>query len=158
MLLRLLEEDSSVSDEDLALQLNCTPEEVREEKQQLKEDGIICGYNAVVNWDKLQNDHCSAIITVCAKPEREAGYDRIASRIARYPEVSSLYLMSGSAEFFVFIDGHTIQEVADFVARKLAPIEGVTSTTTCIQLKAYKIAGHPMDDDRREDERMLVEP
>ena len=86
------------------------------------------------------------------------GYDRIAGRIARYPEVTSLYLMSGTSEFFVFIEGTTMREVSDFVARKLAPIEGVTATVTCLQLKQYKIEGRLLEEEKRADERLLVEP
>lgn len=157
-LLYILEENPMIEDQDLADALMADKEEVVRAKQTLIDDKIICGYNAIINWDRVGSDHCSAIIEVSAKPERDVGYDRIASRIARYPEVTNLYLMSGKSEFFVFIEGKTLREVSDFVARKLAPIEGVTATVTCLQLKQYKINGKYLEEEKHQDERMLVEP
>lgn len=119
---------------------------------------MICGYHTVINWDKMNNDRVTAIIEVSAKPERDSGYDSAAAKIARFSEVTTLYLMSGTSEFMVFIEGQTMREVSDFVATKLAPIEGVTSTVTCFLLKKYKVEGFIMEDDRPADERMLVEP
>ncbi len=157
-LLRLIETDPLISDQDLADALNVTAGEVAAAKKRLENDKVICGYRTIINWDRTGAEHCDAIIQVSAKPERDVGYDRIAGRIARYPEVTSLYLMSGTSEFFVFIEGTTMREVSDFVARKLAPIEGVTATVTCLQLKQYKIEGRLLEEEKRADERLLVEP
>lgn len=157
-LLKVLESDPRISKSDLADILQTSEEEVEKEQKELEAEQIICGYHTVINWDKTNVDHCSAIIEVSAKPEREVGYDRIAERIARFSEVTNLYLVSGKSEFMVFIEGRTMREVSDFVAQKLAPIEGVTSTVTCFMLKNYKIDGVILDSEKTEDERMIVEP
>ena len=127
-------------------------------KRRLEKEKVICGYHTVINWDKTNHDKVQAIIEVSAKPERDKGYDNVAMRIARYPEVKSLYLMSGKSEFIVMIDGKSMREIADFVGQKLAPIEGVTQTVTCFVLKQYKIEGVVMDEKTFEDKRQIVTP
>ena len=108
-LLKILENDPRITVTDLADILQEKEEDVLQCKASLEREGIICGYHTVINWDKTNTDHCSAIIQVSAKPERDAGYDRVAERIARFPEVTNLYLMSGTAEFMVFIEGRTMR-------------------------------------------------
>ena len=158
-LLKILEKDPGIRNEDLADMLQVSTDEIKGAKKRLEEKGIILGYRTVVNWDAAgANDRCTAIIMVSAKPEREAGYDRVADKIARFQEVRDLYLMSGTAEFMVFVECRTMREISDFVAQKLAPIEGVTATVTCFQLQQYKVAGMRVDAGKKEDERMLVEP
>jgi len=157
-LLHILENDPRVSVSDLADILNEKEDDVVKAKAHLEKEKIICGYNTVINWDKTNKDHCTAIIEVSAKPERDVGYDKVADRIARYPEVSSLYLMSGKSEFMVIINGKTMREVADFVGQKLAPIEGISATVTCFVLKMYKVEGILLDEEKPEDERLLVTP
>lgn len=157
-LLKILEKDPRIQKQDLADLLATDVEGVEKEQKELEKEQIICGYHTVINWDKTNIDHCSAIIEVSAKPEREVGYDRIAERIAGFPEVTNLYLMSGRSEFMVFIEGRTMREVSDFVAQKLAPIEGVMSTVTCFLLKNYKVDGIILEEEKTEDERMIVEP
>ena len=137
-LLKVLENDPRISVRDLADILNETENNVLEVKRRLEKEKVICGYHTVINWDKTNHDKVQAIIEVSAKPERDKGYDNVAMRIARYPEVKSLYLMSGKSEFIVMIDGKSMREIADFVGQKLAPIEGVTQTVTCFVLKQYK--------------------
>lgn len=156
-LLNLLAENPRASITDLADILNESEEDVKKEKKNLEEQKIICGYHTVINWDKTNVDHVDAIITVSAKPERGRGYDKIAERIARFPEVSALYLVSGGAEFMVSVNARTMREVADFVGRKLAPIEGVGSTMTVFILKKYKVNGINMDlENEAEDDRLPV--
>jgi DNA-binding Lrp family transcriptional regulator len=139
---------------DLADILGEKEEDVEKTKKNLEEKKIICGYHTVINWDKTNIDHVDAFIGISAKPERGRGYDKIAERIARFPEVSSLYLTSGSSEFLLNINAKTMREVADFVGEKLAPLEGVASTVTMFVLKKYKVNGVTMemktdiDDDR----------
>ena len=157
-LLKILENDPRISTRDLADILNETENNVLEVKRRLEKDKIICGYHTVINWDKTNHDKVQAIIEVSAKPERDKGYDNVAMRIARYPEVKSLYLMSGKSEFVVMIDGKSMREIADFVGQKLAPIEGVTQTVTCFVLKQYKIEGVVMDEKTYEDKRQIVTP
>ncbi|NCB33280.1 MAG: Lrp/AsnC family transcriptional regulator [Erysipelotrichia bacterium] len=157
-LIKALENYPRATISDLADILNETEENVEKAKTRLEKDRIICGYHTVINWDRTNNDRVSAIIEVSAKPERDTGYDNVAEKIAMFSEVNSLYLMSGKSEFMVFIEGQTMREVSDFVATKLAPIEGVTSTVTCFLLKQYKVEGFIMNNDHIEDERMIVEP
>ena len=156
-LLRLIETDPLISDQDLADALNVTAGEVAAAKKRLENDKVICGYRTIINWDRTGAEHCDAIIQVSAKPERDAGYDKIAERIARFPEVAGLYLMSGTSEFLVSLNAKTMREVADFVGSKLAPIEGVTSTVTMFVLKKYKVNGVTMDmKEEIHDDRMIV--
>ena len=157
-LLKVLENDPRISVRDLADILNETENNVLEVKRRLEKEKVICGYHTVINWDKTNHDKVQAIIEVSAKPERDKGYDNVAMRIARYPEVKSLYLMSGKSEFIVMIYGKSMREIADFVGQKLAPIEGVTQTVTCFVLKQYKIEGVVMDEKTFEDKRQIVTP
>lgn len=154
-LLNLLKNNPKISNVDLADILNESEENIVKATKELENKKIICGYHTVINWDKTNSDHCSAIIEVSSKPERNKGYDEVASRIAKYPEVTNLYLMSGKSEFMVFIDGKTMKEIADFVGEKLAPIEGITQTVTCFILKKYKVEGILLDEESK-DERMIV--
>lgn len=156
-LLRLLADDPRATITELADILGETEETVSETKKDLENRKVICGYHTVINWDKTNQDHVDAMIGVSAKPERGKGYDKIAERIARFPEVSSLYLVSGTSEFVVNINARTMREVADFVGEKLAPIDGVTATVTMFVLKKYKVNGIIMDmESEIEDDRLPV--
>ena len=112
----------------------------------------------MINWDKTNTDHVTAIIKVDAKPEKDVGYDRIAAKISRFDEVTDLYLMSGESSFSVVIQGRTMREVSDFVAQSLAPIEGVINTSTSFMLRQYKVEGVDLLKDKDKDERQLVQP
>ncbi len=142
---------------DLADILGESEENVESSMKDLEEKKILCGYHTVINWDKTNIDHVDAFIGVSAKPERGRGYDKIAERIAKFPEVSALYLTSGTSEFLLSINAKTMREVADFVGDKLAPIDGVASTVTMFVLKKYKVNGVIMDmEPEIEDDRMPV--
>ena len=124
-----------------------------------KKDKIICGYHTIINWDRTNVDNVMAMIQINATPEREYGYDRIAKKIYSFPEVDTMYLLSGSFEFVAIVKGHTMQEVAHFVGSKLAPLEGVIGTATMFVLKQYKNNGISFDDnDKDSAERLLVTP
>ena len=157
LLLNLLFQNPRASVTDLADILNETEENVEKAKKKLEDDGIICGYHTIINWDKANVDHVDAIIGVRASTQRGTGYDTIAEKIGRFPEVSSLYLISGTSEFLVFINARTMREVADFVGEKLAPIEGVAGTVTMFVLKKYKVNGKNMDlKPEIQDDRMII--
>ena len=158
MLLHCLENDARRSVTDLADILGETEKEVQNTIRYLEDNKIIVGYHTVINWDRANNDHVGAIIEVSAKPERSSGYDKIAERIARFPEVSDMYLMSGKSEFFVFVSGRTMREISDFVGQKLAPLDGVQATVTCFILKKYKSNGIILEFEQEEDDRQLVTP
>lgn len=156
-LLELLIDNPRTTVTSLADILNDTEENVTGEIKKLENDKVICGYHTVINWDKTNEEHVDAIIGVQASSERGFGYDKVAEKIARFPEVSSLYLMSGGYEFFVNINAKTMREVADFVGQKLAPIEGVTGTMTMFVLKKYKVHGVALDmESEVEDDRQII--
>ena len=157
-LLNYLEKNARAEVTDLADILNVTEEDVTNKLSDLEQANIICGYHTVINWDKTNSERVSAIIEVKATPERETGYDNIASHIYKYPEVDTCYLMSGNCEFMVIVKGRTMQEVANFVGRKLAPIHGVTGTTTHFMLKCYKFEGVVLEPEELKNERMLITP
>lgn len=155
-LLKLLETNPRYQAKDLADILGETEDEIKNTTSKLEKEKIIVGYHTVINWDKTNTDHVEAVIEVSAKPEREAGYDKIAAKIASYPEVTDLYLLSGKSEFLVNIAEKTMREIADFVGEKLAPIDGVQSTVTCFVLKKYKVEGVIIDKNPEVDDRQLV--
>ena len=124
----------------------------------LEKNKTIYGYHTLINWDKTNHDVCTAVIQVNAKPERDYGYDRIAKKIYNFPEVDTMYLMSGKSEFIVIIYGKTMQEVSNFVGSKLATTDHVTSTSTFFVLKEYKVNGVVFGDEEKPEERLVVTP
>lgn len=157
-LLTLLEKNSRMETCDLAAALNECEENVLEKLDEFQKEKVILGYHTLINWDKTCVDRVMAMIEVSVMPEREYGYDRIAKNIYRYPEVDTMYLMSGKSEFIVIIYGKTMQEIANFVGSKLACIEKVTGTCTLFVLKKYKSDGIVFDEDEEVAERLLVTP
>ena len=137
-LLQLLEEDCTLTHEQLAAMANMTVEEVEAAIKKYEEEKVILGYQAIVDWNTTDREAATALIEVKVIPQREEGFDRIAERIYQYDEVEALYLMSGAFDFTVIISGRTLREVASFVSDRLAPLEGVTSTATHFILKKYK--------------------
>ena len=137
-LLELLEKDYTQSPEQLAVMLNIPVQEVTRLIEQFKREQVIVKYQTIIDWEKVGIDQVTAIIEVKITPQREVGFDAIAERIYRYPEVRSVYLMSGSYDLSVSVEGATLREVADFVSAKLSTIDGVVSTTTNFMLKKYK--------------------
>lgn len=156
-LIALLQENARISLEDAALQLDMTPEEVASAIQDLEAKGVVRAYQAIVNEDKLEADQVTAVIEVKVTPEREGGFDHIASRICRYPEVTSMYLMSGQYDLMLFVEGPDLRTVATFVSARLSSIPGVTGTATHFRLKTYKHHGVLMEQDHV-NERLQVSP
>lgn len=140
-LLRLLENDSRLSAETLALMLDKETGDIKKMIEDYQDSGVILGYKTLIDWDKVDDTHVSALIELKITPQRDRGYDHVAQKIYNYPEVESLYLMSGSFDLAVMIEGRTMREVALFVAEKLATIEDVTSTATHFVLRRYKDKG-----------------
>jgi len=140
-LLKLLEENALASTETLAAQLATTPEDIRVRIRKLEDDRVILAYKAIVDDERAKRTGVKAVIEVRVTPEREGGFDRLANRIAQYPEVTSCFLMSGGFDLLVFVNGATLQEVAGFVSEKLSTLTGVLSTATHFNLKTYKIQG-----------------
>ena len=157
-LLRLLEQNARYETKDLADLLAEDEQSIGKQLSDLESKGIIAGYHTIINWEKADVEICKAIIFVNCIPERENGYDRIARRIAKYPEVETMCLISGKAEFILQVNGKDMREVSNFVAHKLAPCEGVTGTETMFVLKEYKQSGIDLGDDQEDGERLLVTP
>ena len=141
-ILDLLNENPRMSDHDIAVMLNMDEAAVSAEIARLEKEGIICGYRAIVDWSKVeQNDSVTALIELKVTPRRDTGFDEIAEEILAFDEVDSIHLMSGSYDFAVYVTGRTIQDIAMFVARRLSTIDSVTSTATHFVLKKYKDNG-----------------
>jgi len=139
--LKLLRENAALRPSQLAALLNMTEAEVTARIKAYEADGVILGYRTVLNEEKLGVDLVRAVIEVKITPERGGGFDRLAERIAKYREVISCYLMSGSYDLLVLVEGNSLREVATFVSEKLATIQGVLSTATHFLLKPYKEQG-----------------
>jgi len=156
-LLRLLQQDATVSREDLARQLNLSVEEVNRRIAELEQNGVIRGYQAIVDRERLDKNTVTAFIEVRITPERGGGFDRIAERIAKFDQVVSCYLISGGYDLLVVVQGASLREVASFVSEKLSTIEAVISTATLFRLKTYKENGALLTSDTPED-RLAVSP
>jgi len=143
-LLEILSSDSKISMEDIAKQLNITVDRVKKYISRLEKDRIILKYKTLINWERIKHDEVRALIEVKVTPERGVGFDSIAENIYRFPEVSSVYLLSGSYDLLVQVEGPNLREVSLFVSEKLATIKNVQSTVTHFLLKKYKEDGEPM--------------
>ena len=156
-LLRILENNALESHENIARMLGLPTAEVSQRIADYEKRGVIRGYQAILNEDRLELDKVTAVIEVKVTPQREGGFDTIAERISRFPEVRSAYLMSGTYDLLLFVEGRTLREVAAFVSERLSPLEGVLSTSTHFMLKTYKRFGVLMHAETV-DERLTVSP
>lgn len=156
-ILELLEDNSRLSAGQIATMLGMDEAEVAAKIRELEENKTIVKYHTLINWEKAGDETVSALIEVKVTPQRGAGFDTVAERIYRFPEVKSLYLMSGAYDIAVMIEGQTMKEVAFFVATKLATMEDVQSTATHFVLKKYKLQGVIMED-KEEDRRLVISP
>ena len=154
-LLKLLRKNALESTKNLAKILKISERQVKERIATYEKEGIIRGYQAIVDEDRLDLNRVRAVIEVKITPERVGGFDRIASRLGKFPEVDSLFLMSGSYDLLVFVKGHNLKQVALFVNEKLATIQGVLSTATHFMLKTYKDQGVLMHSEPQ-DERLQI--
>ena len=134
-LLRLLKENGRETPENLAKMLNVSEESVRKQIDQYERDGVIRGYQAIVDEDLLDLPKVQAVIEIRTTPERHGGFDRLATRIGKFPEVHSLFLMSGGFDLLVIVQGDSLKKVAFFVSERLATLDGVISTSTHFMLK-----------------------
>ena len=140
-LLHLIQHDALASRADLAAQLDTTVDDVEKRLAAYEADGVIIGYQTIIDVEKAGDQFVTAVIEVKITPEREGGFDRIAERIGKFREVRSCYLMSGGYDLLVFVEGKSLREVASFVSEKLSSLGGVISTATHFRLKAYKENG-----------------
>lgn len=140
-LLRLLKTNARLSNAELAVMLGKTEEEVSAEIKRLEDTGVIKGYSTVFDEEIVAKDYIMAVIELKVTPKAQVGYDEIARHIAMYPEVESVYLVSGGYDLSVTLRCRTLKEVSDYVAQRLATIDGVVSTTTHFYLQKYKESG-----------------
>jgi DNA-binding Lrp family transcriptional regulator len=155
--LKLLQDNALESRENIAKLTDLSLAEVNQRVADYEKRGVIRGYQAVLNEDQLDLDKVTAVIEVKVTPQREGGFDTIAERISRFPEVRSAYLMSGGYDLLLFVEGRNLRQVAAFVSERLSPLEGVISTSTHFMLKTYKRLGVLMHQETT-DERLSVTP
>ena len=156
-ILKNLEVNSRIDLAELSVLLDIEEAVIANEIADMEKEGIICGYHTLIDWDKAGDDLVNALIEVRVTPQREKGFDKTAERICNYPEVTAAYLISGSYDILVTLEGKTLLEVSRFVSGKLSPIEAVISTTTHFILKKYKDHGTALMK-RSKSERMAVTP
>ena len=156
-LLTIIEKNSRIDLKDLAVMFGRDEIDIANELQKLEEEGIICGYHTLINWDKTSIDKVTALIEVKVTPQRGQGFDRIASRIYNYPEVRDVYLISGGFDLLVTLEEKSLKDIARFVSEKLSTLDSILSTATHFILKKYKDHGTIVDA-KIEDEREVVSP
>lgn len=154
-ILSYIETNSRIDMHDLAIVMGTDEATIMNELEEMEQAHIICGYHTLINWEKAGIEKVTAMIEVRVTPQRGMGFDKVAERIYNYPEVNSVYLISGGFDFMVTLEGKTLREVSEFVSDKLSPLDSVLSTKTNFILKKYKDHGTIMAEQRK-DERELV--
>lgn len=155
-ILDILNRQGRISIADLADLLGETTERVQFLVQALENDRVILAYSAIIDWTKVNDDEVTGLIEVRVTPQRGRGFDKIASRIYNFPEVSSCYLMSGDYDLLVTVEGRTLREVAEFVSEKISVIDDVLSTRTHFILKKYKLNGHKLSASPEDEREVMV--
>lgn len=156
-ILTFLEKNSRIDLKELAVLLGSDEITIANEIAKMEQEKVICGYHTLIDWDKTSTEKITALIEVRVTPQRGQGFDSIAERIFNYPEVRSVYLISGAYDLMVILEGKTLKEVSGFVSDKLSTLDTVLSTATHFVLKKYKDHG-TIFDKKVKDERMLVTP
>ena len=156
-ILAFIEKNSRIDLKELAIVLGVTESAVVNELEAMEEEHIICGYHTLINWEKTGIEKVTAMIEVRVTPQRGMGFDKVAERIYNYPDVESVYLISGGFDFMVILEGKTLREVSQFVSEKLSPLDSILSTKTNFILKKYKDHGTIMSEPVK-DERMKITP
>lgn len=156
-ILAILEKNSRIEVKELAVRLGEDELAVANELQALEDEGIICGYHTMIDWEKTSIEKVTALIEVRIAPQRGQGFDNIAERIYKYPEVNSVYLISGGYDLLITLEGKSLKDVSSFVTYKLSTLEGVLSTATHFILKKYKDHGTVLNK-KYEDSREMITP
>ena len=149
-------ETNNISRAKIAQMLGAEENEVAESIEKLEKENVIVGYKTIINWDKTDKDVVTALIELRITPQRGEGFDKVAEHIYKYPQVKSLYLMSGAYDLAVTIEGKSMKEVALFVAQKLAPMDAIISTATHFVLKKYKEEGIVFGDDEKDTRQVIT--
>ena len=140
-ILKLLEKDARIEVKEIAAVTGKTECEIKKEIKSMEDDGIIRGYKGVIDWERVETDTVTAIIELKVVPAAGLGFEEVAERIAKFPAVESVYLMSGACDLIVTVKGRTFREVSDFLSKELALIDSVTSTATQFVMRKYKEFG-----------------
>lgn len=156
-LLSVIEKNSRIDIKELAVIMGAEEIDIVNELAAMESEGVICGYHTLIDWEKTSIEKVSALIEVRVTPQRGQGFDKIAERIYKYPEVNSVYLISGGYDLLVTLEGKSLKEISAFVSDKLSTLETVLSTATHFILKKYKDHGTILDK-KESDERMQVTP
>src|SRR5574344_705410 len=156
-LLSIIEKNSRIAFDELAVLLGTTEEKVMNELNALEKEGVICGYHTLINWEKTSLEKVNALIEVRVTPQRGQGFDNIAERIYKYPEVNAVYLISGGYDLLVTLEGKSLKDVSKFVSEKLSALDSVLSTSTHFILKRYKDHGKILSK-KEEDQREVIVP
>ena len=156
-ILTFIEKNSRVDIKELAVLLGVDETMVLNELEQMEQEHIICGYHTLIDWDKTGVEKVSAMIEGRVTPQRDMGFDKVAERIYNYPEVNSVYLISGGFDLMVTLEGKTLRDISSFVTDKLSTLDSVLSTKTNFILKKYKDHGTVMVESPK-DERMMMTP
>lgn len=155
-ILSYIEKNSRVDLKDLAVYLGVDETDVMKEMEAMENEGIICGYHTLIDWDKVGIEKVTALIEVRVTPQRGMGFDKVAERIYNYPEVNSCYLISGGFDLMVTLEGKSLREISSFVSEKLSALDQVLSTKTNFILKKYKDHGTVMAEPMKKDEREMM--
>lgn len=155
-LLEILEKDARTDAKKIADMTGISESGVKKKIKQLEKKGVIKKYKTIVDWEKAGEEHVYALIDVKVTPVRDKGYDSVAERVMRFPEVKSLYLISGVYDLSVLVQGNSMKEVATFVSEKLAPLDRVQGTTTHFILKRYKEDGDILFEKKGKNKRQAV--
>ena len=156
-ILTFIEKNSRIDLKELAIMLGVDEAAVLNELERMEAEHVICGYHTIIDWDKVGIDKVTAMIEVRVTPQRGMGFDKVAERIYNYPEVNSVYLISGGFDFMVTLEGKTLRDVAQFVSDKLSALDSVLSTKTNFILKKYKDHG-TVSGEQTKDERIQMIP
>ena len=156
-LLSVIEKNSRIDIKELAVIMGAEEIDIVNELEAMEREGIICGYHTLIDWEKTSIEKVSALIEVRVTPQRGQGFDKIAERIYKYPEVNSVYLISGGYDLLVSLEGKSLKEISAFVSDKLSTLETVLSTATHFILKKYKDRGTILAK-KHEDTREKVTP
>lgn len=156
-LLSIIEKNSRINTKELAILLGVGEIDVINEMAKLEQEGVICGYHTLIDWEKTSIEKVTALIEVRVTPQRGQGFDKIAERIYNYPEVKSVYLISGGFDLLITLEEKSLKEISAFVSDKLSTLDSVLSTATHFILKKYKDHGTIVDK-KKEDNREVITP
>ena len=156
-ILTFIEKNSRIDLKELAIMLGVEEAVVMNELEQMEAEHIICGYHTIIDWDKVGMEKVTAMIEVRVTPQRGMGFDKVAERIYNYPEVNSVYLISGGFDFMVTLEEKSLREVSQFVSEKLSTLDAILSTKTNFILKKYKDHGTIIAEQKK-DERIQMTP